>query len=219
MFYGISHIDVAVTNLALAEKLWRDTIGMEERDRGEGYVDLESGSVVIRLIQVSRTEHPVSLRLQTSNVEDAYETLLRFGAGRVQAPTRIGNQEIMAAVADRDGHNIILWRALTEDEYDFVPELPKAGEWQADAELLLKNLLSHVPALFRALARRKITPYVELLAQQENTAVNREHVIRGYILCTAKPMRGRLHDSLRKQGIDPANYQAEFDDEGEESNT
>ncbi|MFO7653172.1 MAG: hypothetical protein R6X25_05045, partial [Candidatus Krumholzibacteriia bacterium] len=55
-------------------------------------------------------------------------------------------------------------RRLTEDEWNFVPELPKQGEWYPDAEDLLQRLLGHVPALFRMLARRKVTRVVEELA-------------------------------------------------------
>ena len=214
MFHGVTHIDLPVTDLERAEKFWRDLVGLQETARGDGYVDLDSGSVTIRLARVRRTAHRVTLRIQSPDIEAAHKTLLANGAISVMAPERTAEQQLMAVVADADGHQIILWRALTEDEYDFVPDLPKEGQWQSDAEHLLKNLLSHVPALFRSLARRKVTPYVELLALKEKAAVNREHVIRGYILCTAKPMRDRLRDALRSEGISPEDYQAEFDDEG-----
>lgn len=72
----------------------------------------------------------------------------------------------MGFAVSKRGHAIILWRTLTEDEWGFVPDIPKQGEWYPEAEQLLKRLLSHVPALFRMLARRKTTRVIELLAAE-----------------------------------------------------
>ena len=105
----------------------------------------------------------------------------------------------------------MLWRALTEDEWDFVPELPKQGEWMPDAEDLLKRLLAHVPALFRMLARRKTTRVIEQMADEARSPVTQELVIKGYITASAKVTRYRLVEPLRAEGINPDDYQAEFD--------
>jgi len=43
-------------------------------------------------------------------------------------PMHTPELEEMACVSDADGHAIVLWRALTEDEWGFVPELPKQGQ-------------------------------------------------------------------------------------------
>ena len=92
-----------------------------------------------------------------------------------------------------------------------MPELPKQGEWNAEAEKLFNELLVYVPALFRSMARRKVTRIIEEVAGYDHSAVMREHVIRGYILSSAKIKRDRLMDPLRKCGIDPNNYKEEFD--------
>ena len=73
------------------------------------------------------------------------------------------------------------------------------------------QLLAYVPALFRALARRKVTRNVEHLASSDRSPVTREHVIRGYILSSARITRHRLVEPLRHCGIDPERYRAEFE--------
>jgi len=211
MFYGVTHVDVPVTDLARAERFWGGIIGLRETKRGEGFLDLDSGSVVLRLIQVSRVEHPVSLRVHVHHVETACEMLVKAGGKLLYEPLRTPALELVGNVADPDGNAVFVWRDLTEDEYGFTPDLPKEGEWHKDAEELLLALLAHVPALFRALARRKITRIVEELAGYDRSPVTREHVIRGYILSSAKITRYRLVEPLRRCGIDPDRYRAEFE--------
>jgi len=41
--------------------------------------------------------------------------------------------------------------------------------------------------------------------------VTREHVIRGYILSSAKIKRNRLIEPLKQCGINPDDYKEEFD--------
>jgi hypothetical protein len=167
---------------------------------------------VFRRIEVGTVEYPVSLRLHVGDERQAYEHLLSNGGRAQYEPMRTPALELEARVADMDVNTAIVWRELTEDEYDFVPELPKKGEWNPDAEVLVKALLSHAPALFRALARRKVTRMIEHLAAEDHSIVTREHVIRGYILSSAKITRYRPVEPLRAEGIDPENYQAEFDE-------
>jgi catechol 2,3-dioxygenase-like lactoylglutathione lyase family enzyme len=211
MFFGVTHVDIPVTDLASAEAFWTGLVGLTVAKRGEGFTDIDSGSLMLRLVQVSRVEHPVSLRVHVYNVQEAYDAALRAGAKPLYAPLRTPALELVASVSGPDDQPLMFWRELTEDEYDFAPELPKEGEWHADAEVLLVSLLSHVPAMFRALARRKVTRIVEEIAGYDRSPVTRAHVIRGYILSSAKITRYRLVEPLRKHGIDPDDYKAEFD--------
>ena len=211
MFFGISHLVLPVTNLERAATLWRSAIGFSETGRGEGWVDIDSGNVVLRLIEVPSVDTKVTVRLTVGDVGQAHDALVKAGASSRYAPMKTPELEEMACVSDADGHAIVLWRALTEDEWGFVPELPKQGEWTPEAEQLLKRLLSHVPALFRMLARRKTTRIIELMAKEAGSAVTRELVIKGYITSSAKVTRFRLIEPLRAEGIDPADYQEEFD--------
>ena len=211
MFFGISHLVVPVTDLERATRLWRQVVGFAEAKRGEGYVDIDSGNVVLRLMQVPAVESKLSLRLSVGDVAQAHDALVQAGAASRYAPMKTPELEEMACVSDADGHAIVLWRALTEDEWGFVPELPKQGEWTPEAEQLLKRLLAHVPALFRMLARRKTTRIIELMAKEAGSAVTRELVIKGYITSSAKVTRFRLIEPLRAEGINPDDYREEFD--------
>ena len=211
MFFGISHLVVPVTQLEQSTRLWRDIMGFTEVQRSEGHVDIDTGNVLVRLAQVPAVESSASIRVQVSDVNQCYEKLLAAGAVSRYAPMNTPALEAIACVTDADGHSIRLWRPLTEDEWGFVPDLPKQGEWTPEAEDLLKRLLSHVPALFRMLARRKTTRIIEQVAKEEKSAVTRELVIKGYITASAKITRYRLVEPLKAEGINPADYQAEFD--------
>jgi catechol 2,3-dioxygenase-like lactoylglutathione lyase family enzyme len=211
MFFGVSHLVVPVTDVERAARLWRDVMGFAESRRGEDYVDIDSGNVAIRLIRVPAVEARLSLRVSVLKVPEAYQALLDGGATSRYEPMRTPELEEMACVNDADGHGIVLWRALTEDEWGFVPELPKQGEWYPDAEALLQRLLSYVPALFRMLARRKTTRVIEQLAREAQSPVTRELVIKGYITASAKITRSRLIEPLRAEGINPDDYREDFD--------
>ena len=211
MFFGVTHIDLPVSDLARAEAFWGKLIGLKEVKRGEGFVDLDSGSVILRLMQVSKVTRTVTVRVSVPDVQAAFDLLVRSGGRALYEAQRTPELELEAHVADPDGNAVVVWRELSEDEYGFVPELPKQGEWQADAEKLLNELLAYVPALFRSMARRKVTKIIEEVAGFDKSEVTREHVIRGYIMSSAKIKRDRLVEPLKLCGIDPDNYKEEFD--------
>lgn len=211
MFFGVSHLVVPVTDVDRAARLWRDVMGFAEARRGEDYVDIDSGNVAIRLLRVPAVEARLSLRVSVLKVPEAYQAMLDAGATSRYAPMRTPDLEEIACVNDADGHGIVLCRALTEDEWGFVPELPKQGEWYPDAEALLQRLLGYVPALFRMLARRKTTRVIEQLAREAQSPVTRELVIKGYITASAKITRYRLIEPLRAEGINPDDYREDFD--------
>lgn len=211
MFFGISHIDLPVADFARAESFWVKLIGLKEVKRGEGFIDLESGTVILRLVLVPKVSRPATVRVCVPDVEAAFKLMIQSGGRALYEAYRTPALEIEAHVADPDGNTVIVWRELSEDEYGFVPELPKQGKWQADSEKLLNELLSYVPALFRSMARRKVTKIIEEVAGFDKSEVTREHVIRGYIMSSAKIKRDRLVEPLKLCGIDPDNYKEEFD--------
>lgn len=211
MFFGVSHLVVQVTDLERSTHLWRDVMGFAVSREGEGYRDIDTGNVALRLIQVPAIESRISLHVAVRNVKETYGALLAQGASSRYATSRTPELEEMACVNDPDGHSLVLWRTLTEDEWDFVPELPKEGEWLPEAEQLLQRLLSHVPALFRMLARRKTTRIIEMMAREARSPVTRELVIKGYITSSAKITRYRLIEPLRAEGINPDDYREDFD--------
>ncbi len=211
MFYGVTHVDVPVTDIARSEAFWGKLIGLKEVKRGEGFLDLDSGSVILRLVQVKNVSRPVTLRVHVGNVEVAFDTLVKSGGRAIYEAQRTPAMELEAHVADPDDNTVIVWRDLSEDEYGFVPELPKQGVWQPGSEKLLNELLSYVPALFRSMARHKVTKVIEEVAGWDKSPVTHEHVIRGYILASAKIKRNRLIEPLKKCGINPDDYKEEFD--------
>lgn len=211
MFFGVTHLDVPVTDFARAEAFWGKLIGLKEVKRGEGFIDLDSGSVILRLVQVQQVSRPVTVRVSVPDVQHAFDLLNQSGGRALYEAQRTPALELEAHVADPDGNTVIVWRELNEDEYGFVPELPKQGEWHPDAEKLFNDLLAFVPALFRGMARRKVTKVIEELAGYDHSAVTRKHVIRGYIMSSAKIKRDRLIEPLRQCGINPDDYKEEFD--------
>ena len=125
MFFGVSHVLLPVTQLERSAHLWCEVMGFAETGRGEDYLDIDTGSVIVRLLRVATVESKQSLRVTVLQVDAAYRQLLAAGALDRYAPMRTPEREEMACVSDPDGHAIVLWRALSEDEFDCVPELPK----------------------------------------------------------------------------------------------
>lgn len=210
MIYGVSHVDVQVTDLASSKTFYCECMGFTVAGRGEGYLDVDGGGFTLRLLEVEAIERQVSLRVHVRDVDEALTALKRAGCTSLYDKSRTEALEWMAAVLDPDGHRLVLWRPLTEDEYGFEPDLPKELTWNPEAEALLKSLLKHVPAMFRGLARRKCTRVIEELAAKTNL-VTPDEVVRGYILSNARITRSRLVKPLKEHGFDPADYKAEFD--------
>ncbi len=211
MFHGISHIDLQTVNLEQAQQFWTNVVEFAPTREGEGYVELDSGNVAVRLIEVKTVTQTTTIRLSVYDVTKAYEILIKAGATSLYEPMKTPGLEKIACVKEANGHSVIVWRALSEDEWDFVPELPKTGEWYPDAEDLLVRLLSHVPAFFRMLARRKVTRVVEQLAKDDDSPVTTEHVIKGFITSSAKVTRSRMIQPLKDEGINPDDYKEDFD--------
>lgn len=209
MFLGLSHLDLAVSRLDRARAFYVDGLGFAVKAQGDGYCDVDGITVCLRLIEVARVEHRCALRLQVSDVAAAHQHLLRLGARELYAPHRSPQLELVASCRDADGHSVSVWRPLSEDEWEFVPELPTTMRWHGEAEVLLKALLLRVPALFRGLARRKVSSLAEELASDR--PVGREDVIRAYIRSSARITRDRVKKPLLDNGIDPALYAEDFE--------
>jgi len=210
VFYGLSHVDVPVTDLARAERLYHGATGFPVQRRGEGWMDVDAGGFLLRLVLTRRVEHPVGVRLQAPGIEEALGALVKAGATLLHGATRTPEQELLGAARDPDGNTLHVWRPLSEDEYDFVPELPKEMTWTPEADAFLKSLLMSVPALFRALARRRVVAVAEELARSRNL-VTREEVIRGFILASPRVTRPRNRQPLLDHGVDVDRYRDDWD--------
>lgn len=231
-FFGVSHIDLPVSKLDRAVRFYVDGAGLSVRARGEGWADADGGSLLVRLVEVGRAASRLgwgsrgaglpsvsggaggaALRLQAHDVERGVRALVSVGGSLLHPAMRTPQHELLAAVRDPDGHTVYVWRALSEDEYDFVPRLPTELEWRADAEALLRSLLRSVPALFRALARARVTKVAEALALEARTHVTTEEVVRAFILASPRVTRGRNRRPLLEHGIDVTKYQADWEAE------
>lgn len=209
-FFGLSHVDIAVTNLDRAITIYGKCLGFSVLQRGDGYADLEATPIKIRLLEAQRPEARASVRIQAPQVEAGIDALIDAGCTLLYPAARTPLQELLGSVRDPDGNIITVWRELSEDEYNFVPALPKELTWTEDGEALLQGLLKSVPALFRALARYRVTREAEQLAERTRV-VTREEVIRGFILASPKVTRGRNRKPLIDQGIDVEKYRADWD--------
>lgn len=209
MFFGLSHVDVPVSNLDRARQLYVSALGFPILSEGEGFVDLDAATAKVRLLQSSNVQRPASLRVEAGDVEAGLKLLQQSGGRVLYEAERTDQLTLEGTVQDADGNTITVWRALTEDEYGFVPELPKQGGWTQEAEDLVKSVLLSVPALFRGLARRKVVKEAERRAGVDG-CIDRDLAIRALIAAQSPPTRSRIRKPLEAHGVDLAQYEDEF---------
>lgn len=210
-FHGLGQVEVEVTDLDRALRIYHEATDFPIKARGEGWVLIDAnGAGAIRIVQVEQPGSRARLRLLVPDVAAALDALVAVGARRAKDPERTTDLELLAHAHDPDENVLIVYRPLTEDEYDVEPEIPKEMTWDPDAEALLKSLLKAVPFLFRGLARSKIARVAEELAERTHR-VTREEVIRGTILASPKVTRGRNRQPLIDHGVDVDKYQADWD--------
>jgi len=208
--FGISHIEVPVSDLDRATTLYLDGLGFVRKQAGPGWVDLDASSLTLRLLETKGDAGRASLRIQVTELQPACAALVRAGAREVEAARRATDQEIMlASLADPDGNSIIVWRQLSEDEADYLPKPQDETEWSRGAERLLESLLVAVPALFRALVRRRVVRLAEEL--YPGAVITEAQLVRAYLLASAKVTRHRLRELLLRHGHDPDDFSAEFE--------
>ncbi len=208
MFHGVSHIDLSVRSLARARALYVEVMGFVVRDQGIDWMHADAGTVLLRFRECDEPNSPVSIHVQGHSLAEGRRRLIKAGAQAITELERTEDLKMVTVLVDEDMNRIVLWRELSEDEYGFDPDLTKEMTWLPESEKLLHDLLRHVPTLFRAAARRRITRRSESLA---TTRVGNEEVVRGSILATAKFMRGVLRKPLQELGYDPECYREEFD--------
>ncbi len=211
MIFGVSHVILPARDLAAASHFYQQVLGFcFVREHEEG-IDLDASSVTLRLVlrQGERNDRVV-LRVQTGDVEAAVERLVAAGAAVIAPPSQSAEQTLTALLEDRDGHQLVLWRNLSEDEWDFVPELPTTRPWAQAADQRLRRLLARVPDTFRDLARRGSVAEAEHLSSplEEVAEVT---AVRAFIRATPRMMRPHLLEPLRSEGLDPDDFRTDFE--------
>ena len=112
-------------------------------------------------------------------------------------------RKFLKRLPKQDGKSHIDW-----EEY-YVKET--AHLWKRDEKLLLDDLVSPVPELFRDVAKQKIAGKIgELALQEKATEINEDLVIRGYIMATPKRDHKFLRKKLDEKQIDLTNYSQLF---------
>jgi len=178
---------------------------------GEGWAELDASGVRIRLVETRSPEHRAALRLQSPEVADSVGALVAAGATLVHEPTRTPQQELVGVVRDPDGHTLSVWRALTEDEYDFVPPLPKGKQCGIPTRTSSCGRSSSGARSLSLLARYRVTRLAEVLAAEATRRVSREEVIRAYILASPRVTRGRNRQPLIDHGVDVDRYRDDWE--------
>jgi hypothetical protein len=83
--------------------------------------------------------------------------------------------------------------------------------WTDDQKLLLEDLVSPVPELFRDVARHKIAGKIgELALKEKASQISQDLVIRGYILATPKRDHKFLIKKLQEKQIELTPYENLF---------
>ncbi|MGE8203955.1 DUF2621 domain-containing protein [Heyndrickxia sp. NPDC080065] len=112
-------------------------------------------------------------------------------------------RKFLKRLPKEDGKSILDW------EEHYVNETRDL--WTPDQKALLEELVSPVPELFRDVARQKIAGKIgEIAIEDHAEKINREHVIRGYILATPKRDHKFLRKKLQQMKIDATPYEHLF---------
>jgi len=84
--------------------------------------------------------------------------------------------------------------------------------WNDEQKLLLNELVTPVPDLFRPVAKQKIAGKIGQLALEEKaTSITRELLIRGYIIATPKRDHKFLRKKLAELNIDVTPFNKYFE--------
>ncbi len=210
VIFGISHVCLSGPDLEVLREFYVKCMGLSELGSGPGWVDVEAGGTIVRLLASTGVPRGGQVRIQVGSVSKAVAGLTEGGAKLVLVPTRSPELEMVAEVLDPASNRLTLWRRLSEDEYGFIPDLAKTESWDEAAEKLMQSFLACVPESFRDVARTNAVLEAEYLACDAEV-VEIEHVVRAYIRATPRLMRDRVRQPLLDHGFQPDHYQADFE--------
>ncbi|GAB4073652.1 DUF2621 domain-containing protein [Barrientosiimonas marina] len=112
-------------------------------------------------------------------------------------------RKFLKQLPKQDGHSNMDWETYYVNETKYM--------WGKDQKLLLEELVSPVPELFRDVARHRIVGKIGevALAKQYNT-ITSDILIEGYILATPKRDHKFLRKKLKEKEINVAPYEHLF---------
>ncbi|WP_138414663.1 DUF2621 family protein [Aquibacillus sediminis] len=115
-------------------------------------------------------------------------------------------RKFLKKLPKEDGKSIMDW-----EEYYIDKTRSMWGEYE---KILLEELISPVPELFRDVARQKIASKIGQLAlEKKQEKITEDVLIEGYILATPKRDHKFLKKKLEEKKIDITPYISLFDDE------
>ena len=83
--------------------------------------------------------------------------------------------------------------------------------WNDEAKLMLNELVTPVPELFRPVAKQKIGSKIGEIALEDNAkTIEFNHIIKGYILATPKRDHNFLRKKLKQMEVDVQPYEHLF---------
>lgn len=84
--------------------------------------------------------------------------------------------------------------------------------WDEDEKVLLEELVSPVPELFRDVARHKIASKIgEVALKKQHTSITQDILIEGYIIATPKRDHKFLRRKLQQKNIDVTPFEPFFE--------
>ena len=213
---GVSHLRFPVVDLDATIQFLVDGLGLALLGRSETWAEVDGYGAQLLLEVVPADVQPSGsvrlgpgLRILSNDLGGDLERMVAHGATVVRdIETTEGLQEI-AELTGPGGLSIQLWRKLGEDEYGFIPELPRTMPWTDQAVERLQALLSRVPQEFRSSARIRSSQEAEDLAW-ELDAVDEACAVRGMIRATPRPLRDRIRRALEVEKLDPSAYESDF---------
>lgn len=202
-----------------AASFFVERLGFERKRQGTGWSQVENGALVLRLVAADgagpATVPSVEVEVVTRDLEaTAAELCDAPGVAVVAPPERVRDDRIEMRLATPHGIVLRLARDLDEDDLGILPPLPTELIWDAAAERLIRELLTHVPVAFRSDARRLVTWTAEGLALGAGAVeVREEQALRGLLRATPPFRRREWRAILADRGIDPAPFAEELDAE------
>lgn len=113
-------------------------------------------------------------------------------------------RKFMKSMPKADGKSTLDWQ-----DYYIEKSLPL---WNEEGKLLLNELVSPVPELFRDTAKRTIAGKIgELAINEKVDSIDQDLIIRGYIIATPKRDHKWLMKHLAAKNIDFSKYQSLID--------
>ncbi|MDL4839542.1 DUF2621 family protein [Aquibacillus rhizosphaerae] len=113
-------------------------------------------------------------------------------------------RKFLKKLPKEDGKSIIDWEEHYVDKTRHM--------WNDQEKILLEELISPVPELFRDVARQKIAGKIGEIALQKNRKIiSQDILIEGYILATPKRDHKFLLKKLDEKKIDVTPYLSLFD--------